>query len=155
VKTPKVYVADPGILHTLLDISSAGALDLHPKVGASFEGFALQAVVRAAGARPEQCYFWATHQGAELDLLLVQGALRRGFEFKRTDAPTVTRSMRIAIEDLGLDSLDVIHVGPDTFPLALRIRAVAVSRITADVLPPRQGGAGRARHLPPPRDDPD
>ena len=129
VKTPKVYVADTGLLHALLDIPSARALDGHPKVGASFEGFALQAVVRAAGARPEQCYFWATHQGAELDLLVVQGRRRRGFEFKRTDAPAATKSMHIAMQDLRLDSLDVVHVGRETYPLAPGIRAVAASRL--------------------------
>ena len=73
VKTPKVYVADTGLLHALLDIPGARALEAHPEVGASFEGFALQEVVRALHARPEQCSFWATHQGAELDLLVVQG----------------------------------------------------------------------------------
>jgi len=142
VKTPKVYVADTGLLHALLDVPSARALDAHPKVGASFEGFALQEVVRALEARPEQCHFWATHQGAELDLLVVQGQRRRGFEFKRTDAPTLTRSMHIAMEDLRLEALDVIHVGRDTYPLAPKIRAVAVSRLTTDLarlLTPRRG----------------
>jgi predicted AAA+ superfamily ATPase len=133
VKTPKVYVADTGLLHALLDIPGARALDSHPKVGASFEGFALQAAARAVGARPGQCYFWATHQGAELDLLVVQGRRRRGFEFKRTDAPAVTKSMHIAMQDLRLDSLDVVHVGPETYPLAPRVRAVAVGRLTTDL----------------------
>ena len=72
VKAPKVYIADTGLLHALLDIPSARALEAHPKVGASWEGFALEEVVRALHARPEQCYFWATHQGAELDLLVVR-----------------------------------------------------------------------------------
>ena len=129
VKTPKVYITDTGLLHTLLDIPSALVLESHPKVGASFEGLALQEVVRALGARPEQCYFWATHQGAELDLLVTQGRRRRGFEFKRTDAPTVTKSMHVAIHDLGLESLDVIHVGRETYRLAPKIRAVAISRL--------------------------
>ena len=137
VKTPKVYIADTGLLHALLDIPSARALEAHPKVGASFEGLALHHVVRALGARPEQCSFWATHQGAELDLLVVQGRRRRGFEFKRTDAPTVTKSMRVAIQDLGLESLDVIHAGHQTYPLAPKIRAVAISRLIADLARPR------------------
>jgi predicted AAA+ superfamily ATPase len=140
VKTPKVYLADTGLLHALLDIPSARALDVHPKVGASFEGFALQAIMRAVAARPEQCYFWATHQGAELDLLVVRGGKRRGFEFKRTDAPTVTKSMHIALEDLGLESIDVIHVGHETYPLAPKIRAVTISRLLTDLVP-----AGRPR----------
>lgn len=135
VKTPKVYLADTGLLHALLDIPTARALDVHPKIGASFEGFALQEVARVLRVRPEQCYFWATHQGAELDLLVVEGTRRRGFEFKHTDAPGVTRSMRIAIEDLGLKSIDVVHAGVNTYPLSDGIRAVAVSRVTADLVP--------------------
>lgn len=133
VKTPKAYIADSGLLHALLDIPSARALEAHPKIGASFEGFALQEVVRALRARPEQCYFWATYQGAELDLLVVQGGRRRGFEFKRTDAPTVTKSMHISMQDLGLESLDVIHTGRETYPLAPKIRALAISRLTMEL----------------------
>jgi len=137
MKTPKVYIADTGLLHALLDIPSARALQVQPKVGASFEGFALQEVMRALSARPEQCYFWATHQGAELDLLVVDGGRRRGFEFKRTDAPGVTKSMHIAMQDLGLESIDVVHTGRDTYPLSPRIRALAISRLTTEL--------GRAR----------
>jgi predicted AAA+ superfamily ATPase len=143
VKTSKVYLADPGLLHALLDIPNAHALEGHPKIGASFEGFALQEIVRTLRVRPDQCYFWATHQGAELDLLVIEGARRRGFEFKRSDAPGVTKSMRIAIEDLGLDTLDIIHAGDNTYPLSDRIRAVAISRATTDLAPHRrrEGGA--------------
>jgi predicted AAA+ superfamily ATPase len=133
VRTPKVYIADTGLLHALLDVPGARALEGHPKVGASFEGFALQEVVRALGARPEQCHFWATHQGAELDLLVVRDGRRRGFEFKRTDAPGVTKSMHIALRDLGLESIDVVHTGEDTYPLAPRIRALAISRVATQL----------------------
>jgi len=140
VKTPKVYVADTGLLHSLLDIPHARALQAHPKIGASFEGFALQEVVRALRARREQCYFWATHQAAELDLLVIQGARRRGFEFKRTDAPGVTKSMHIAIQDLGLESIDVVHAGGETYPLSTKIRALAISRLTTDLIPARRAG---------------
>ena len=80
-------------------------------------------------------YFWATHQGAELDLLVIRGRRRRGFEFKRTDAPTVTKSMHVAIHDLSLESLDVVHVGRETYPLAPNIRALAISRLTTDLAP--------------------
>ena len=133
VKTPKVYIADTGLLHALLDIPSARALEAHPKIGASFEGFALQEVVRGLHARPEQCYFWATHQGAELDLLVVREGKRRGFEFKRTDAPSVTKSMHLAMRDLGLDSIDVVHAGRDTYPLSAKIRALAISSLTTEL----------------------
>jgi uncharacterized protein len=89
---------------------------------------------RSTSARgTDHCYFWATHASAELDLLVVQGNRRRGIEVKLTDAPAVTRSMRIALQDLKLDTLDVIHAGSETYPLAERIRAVAASRMLADL----------------------
>jgi hypothetical protein len=85
------------------------------------------------GAQPEECFFWATHAGAELDLLLVRGRLRWGFEIKRTSAPQVTPSMRSALTDLDLHRLDVIHAGAHTFPLAPKIRAVALTRLLQDI----------------------
>jgi predicted AAA+ superfamily ATPase len=146
VKAPKVYLADAGLLHALLDVRNVRALEGHPKIGASFEGFALQEIVRVLRVRPDQCYFWATHQGAELDLLVVEDARRRGFEFKRSDAPGITKSMRIAFEDLRLDTLDIVHAGDDTYPLSDRIRALAISRATTDLAPRRRrrGGGGAA-----------
>ncbi len=135
VKAPKVYIADSGLLHTLLGIRDAAQLDTHPKVGASFEGFALNQLVMRLKADPEECFFWATHQGAELDLLFVRGRERRGFEFKLSTSPTLTKSMRIALEDLRLDSLDVIHAGRQTFPLAERVRAVSIDRMLAEIRP--------------------
>ena len=133
VRTPKVYIADTGLLHALLDIPGAQALEAHPKIGASFEGFALQEVVRALHARPEQCHSWATHQGAELDLLVVREGRRRGFEFKPTDAPSVTKSMHVAIRDLRLESIDVVHAGGDTYPLSPKIRALAISKVGTEL----------------------
>ncbi|MCY2960562.1 MAG: ATP-binding protein [Planctomycetota bacterium] len=135
VKSPKVYVADSGILHELLELRDAHAVQNHPKVGASFEGFALYETVRRLGASRREISFWATHQGAELDLLVVRGKQRLGFEFKHTTSPEVTKSMRIAIEDLALDRLDVVHVGEETYPLAPKIRAVSIARLTKDVDP--------------------
>jgi uncharacterized protein len=129
VKAPKVYIRDSGILHTLLDIESMRALEHHPKIGASWEGFCIESLLAQLGARPEQCYFWATHSGAELDLLVMAKGRRRGFEIKRTVSPRVTPSMQVALHDLKLDSLDVIHAGPDTFPLAPKIRAVSLARL--------------------------
>ncbi|MCE9636995.1 MAG: ATP-binding protein [Planctomycetes bacterium] len=133
VKSPKVYVADSGMLHALLDLGSMDDLTTHPKLGASFEGFAVDVVADALGARPDECHFWATHQGAELDLLVVRGRTRVGFEIKRTSAPEVTKSMRIALDDLRLDRIDVIHAGTDTYPLTDRIRAVAIARVPKDI----------------------
>ena len=135
VKMPKVYLGDSGLLHTLLDVETRRQLERHPKIGASWEGFILDALVQHLGARPEQCYFWATHQGAELDLLIVRGSERRGFEIKRTTAPKLTRSMHVALKDLKLSSLDVIHAGRDTFLLAPEVRAVAASRLLEDLKP--------------------
>ena len=133
VKAPRVYVADSGLLHSLLDIESQRDLERHPKLGASWEGFLMANVARQLGARRDQCFYWATHAGAELDLLVVQGARRIGFEFKRTTSPVVTPSMRVALSDLRLQRLDVVHAGNETFPLSPRIRAVAARRILADL----------------------
>ena len=135
VKSPKVYVADPGLLHALLDIGTASDLAAHPKVGASFEGFALDQVLRRLGAGPRQAYFWATHAGAELDLLVVRGRRRQGFEFKRTDAPRLSRSMLVALDTLRLDRLDVVHAGRDGYRMHEKVRAVPVAGLLA-ALPP-------------------
>ena len=135
VKAPKAYIADSGLLHTLLDIESSQQLAAHPKVGASWEGFALVQVARSLGARPRECYFWSVHGGPELDLLVVRGRQRRGFEFKRTDAPRATRSMRSAIQTLDLAGIDIVHVGRETFPLADGIRAVAARDILTEIEP--------------------
>jgi predicted AAA+ superfamily ATPase len=135
VKSPKVYVSDSGLLHTLLDVGRAADLVRHPKVGASWEGFGIQAIIDRLGARPEECYFWGTHAGAELDLFVVRGSLRLGFELKRTVAPKVTPSMRIALESLHLKRLDVIHAGERTGALASGIRAVALERLLEDLDP--------------------
>jgi hypothetical protein len=135
VKAPKVYLADSGLLHTLLNLRTLKDLEGHPKVGASWEGFAMEQVVRRLGARRDECYFWATHGGAELDLLVVRGQRRWGFEFKRTSSPKVTPSVRSALSDLHLRSLDIIHAGETTFPLDKRIRAVALTRLFEDIGP--------------------
>lgn len=135
VKAPKVYLADSGILHTLLNIRSIDDLEGHPKMGASWEGFVVDQIIRHLKAQPEECYFWATHAGAELDLLIVHGSKRYGFEIKRTSSPRITPSMRNAISDLKLQRLDIIHAGYATFPLEKRIRAVAITRLLDDLQP--------------------
>jgi len=137
VKAPKVYIADSGILHTLLNLTNLEDLNGHPKLGASWEGFVLKEVIRRLGARREECFFWATHGGAELDLLVVRGRQRLGFEFKRTSAPRVTKSMRVALKDLKLGRLDVVHAGEETYDLSGGIRAVALSRLLDDLTPLR------------------
>lgn len=135
VKAPKVYVADSGILHTLLGIETREDLERHPKVGASWEGFVIDELVTRLGARPEERWFWATHAGAELDLLVVRGRRRFGFEVKRTTAPTTTKSMHAALESLRLDHLYAVHAGEHTFPLTEHITALAFGRVLDDLAP--------------------
>jgi uncharacterized protein len=133
VRSPKVYVRDAGLLHALLAIGDMEALESHPKVGASWEGFALSQTVRLLAARPHECFFWATHQGAELDLLAVRGRRRLGFEFKRSAAPRRARSMEIAISDLRLERLDVVFPGSGSWPLGDRIRAVGIADLPSEL----------------------
>jgi hypothetical protein len=135
VKSPKVYLADSGLLHALLNLRDREDVLSHPCAGFSWEGFAINEVAARLGAQKDEIYFWATHAGAELDLLVARGRHRLGFEIKRTVAPKVTKSMRIALKDLKLDRLDVIHAGEATFPLEEKIRAVAVGRLWEDLEP--------------------
>lgn len=129
VKAPKVFLTDSGMLHVLLGIDSMDALLGHPKVGSSWEGFAIQQILRKLGAEPEETFFWALHSGAALDLLMVRGTRRLGFEAKLTDAPRVTASMRSALENLRLDRLDVVHAGTKSYPLGDRIRALSLMEV--------------------------
>ena len=133
VKAPKVYLHDSGVLHALLGIETMDALNTHPKTGASWEGLIVEAIIDYLGLQEDQVHFWATHGGAELDLLLVRGAKRAGIEIKRTSAPKVTRSMRIAIDDLGLDEAVVVHAGRESYPLGERVRAVSARRLGKDL----------------------
>lgn len=135
VKSPKVYVADSGLAHALLGIGSQADLLGHPKVGASWEGFLLNQVSEQLGARRDECFFWATHQGAELDFLVVRGRRRLGFEWKRSEAPEVTPSMRIAMQDLKLDELVVVHGGKESWPMGPKMRAVAAMKLRSEIAP--------------------
>lgn len=126
VKTPKLYLRDSGILHSLLGIETRAALDSHPQVGASWEGFALEQTLRLFKGDP---YFWATHNGAEVDLVLHRRQLTWGFEFKRADAPALTRSMRVGLSDLKLDHLWVIYPGPKRYDLDDRVTVVPLREL--------------------------
>jgi predicted AAA+ superfamily ATPase len=132
-----VYLADSGLLHTLLDLETKVDLEGHPKVGASWEGFLLEQVIRHLGARREECYFWATHGSAELDLLVCRGSRRLGFEFKRSSAPDLSPSMQRAREDLELKEVVVVHAGTSSFPLAKWARAVAAADLLEELRPLR------------------
>lgn len=129
VKAPKVYFRDSGLLHELLGIVDGPALMLHPRSGASWEGFAIEQVLRVA--QPDDAYFWATHGGAELDLLLFKDGRRVGVEVKRSDAPRMTASMRVALEDLQLDMLYVVYPGGRRYVIADRTEALPLTALLA------------------------
>ncbi len=125
VKSPKVYVRDTGLLHQLLGVASLKALLTHPKIGASWEGFAVEQVL---GSEPhDEAFFWATHQRAEVDLVLRRGEELVGIECKRTDTPRLTRSIGIALDDLGLKRVAVVYPGVKRFPLSVNVEAVPLS----------------------------
>ena len=126
VKAPKVYVRDSGLLHALLGITDRRDLENHPKVGASWEGYAVEEVIKAL--RPDEAYFWATYQGAELDLLLFRKGRRIGVECKRADAPVLTPSMKIAMRDLRLDRLYVVYPGETTYSLAKNVEVTPLAK---------------------------
>jgi hypothetical protein len=133
VRSPKVYLNDSGLLHTLLNLRTLRDVEGHPKLGASWEGFVIDQITRILSVEQEECFFWATHSGAELDLLIVRGKIRIGFVIKRTSSPRITPSMRHAIEDLKLRRLDVVHAGDETFPMTENIRAVALKNLLFDI----------------------
>jgi predicted AAA+ superfamily ATPase len=125
VKSPRIYLRDSGILHSLLGLSGAAAVEGHPKVGASWEGFALEQVLHHA--QPDDAWFWSTHAGAELDLLMFRYGRRVGVAFKRSDAPSMTRSMHVALADLRLDALYVVYPGSSRYRLADKVEVVPVA----------------------------
>ena len=127
VKSPKVYLRDSGVLHFLLGMEEAEELPMHPRYGASWEGFALEQTLVAHGAR--EAYFYATLRGAELDLLLLRRGRRWGFEFKCTDAPRTTKAMHIALDDLGLEHLWVVYPGNIRYSLADRMTALPLAEV--------------------------
>jgi hypothetical protein len=137
VKAPKVYLRDSGLLHQLLGITTERELMSHPKLGGSWEGYAIEELLKVAGS--DDAYFWATHTGAELDLLLVRGNRRYGIEVKREDAPRLTTSMRTAIDDLRLDHLTVLYPGSRAYTLGDQVRVMPLAVLAdgdpASVLP--------------------
>lgn len=122
VKSPKVYFLDSGLLHQLLGIRTMDDLMRHPKCGASWEGYVIEEIIKMSG--PDEAYFWGTHGGAELDLLLVKDGHRFGVEVKRMDAPKLTPSMRNALEDLELDRLTVMYPGSRRYRLAEQVEVI-------------------------------
>ena len=129
VRSPRIYVRDTGLLHSLLTVDTGDEVAGHPKVGASFEGFAVEQIVGTFAA--SGVYFWATHGGAELDLFVMRGGKRYGFECKLADAPGTTRSMRAALNDLELEHLWVVYPGDEAYPLDDRISVLPITDIQA------------------------
>lgn len=130
VKAPKIYVRDSGLLHQLLGINSLKALLTHPKIGASWEGFAIEQVLMREPH--DEAFFWSTHQEAEIDLLLRRGDMLLGIECKRTDTPRITSSIRIALEDLGLQRVVVLYPGTKRFPISNEVEAVPLRLISTN-----------------------
>ena len=146
VKSPKIYIRDSGLLHALLGLATDREMLSHPKLGASWEGFAIETVLDVV--RPDAAHFWATHTGAELDLLLVKGGRRYGVEVKLQDAPRLSPSMRIALRDLRLDHLTVVYPGDAPYALGARVTVVPLAALAAgnpDVVTGRRKKARRVR----------
>ena len=140
VKAPKIYMRDSGLLHCLLRQAEFADLEAHPKLGASWEGFAIEQVLSITGDR--DAYFWATHGGAELDLMVIWRGRKYGFEFKYGDAPSMTKSMHTALHDLKLERLFVVHPGKDSYEMNDRAEAVAITNLRARL---SQAGVGGER----------
>ena len=133
VKTPKIYFRDSGIYHTLLGLNDYESVMTSPKIGASWEGFALEQVIRYYNAEPEECYFWSSHSIAEIDLLIFKNGKRIGFEFKYTDSPKITSSMKISLEDLELDQIKVIFPGNISFKMSDKIEAIGFQTLAEKI----------------------
>lgn len=121
IKTPKIYIRDSGLLHALIGKQSHEELQVYTRLGASWEGFALEEIIKINHAQPEECFFWAVQSSAELDLLIIKNGKRIGFEFKYADAPTITKSMLTALQDLNLDHLYVIYPQKVSYSLSDKI----------------------------------
>ena len=133
VRSPKVYVADSGLLHALLGLWSRKRILSHPRAGASWEGFVIGQIIHLMRASQEQCFHWATHGGASLDLLVTQGGRRYGFYVKRTESARLTRPMKSVMRTLKLDSLDIVHAGTKRYPLARCVRAVPATELKSQL----------------------
>lgn len=133
VKSPKIYIIDSGLVHTLLQINTMSDLKSHPKIGASWEGVIINEIIALTQSYPDECFYWATHSGAELDLLIVRGKNKIGYEIKLTTSPKITPSMRSALDDLNLKELKVIHAGDKSYSLAPRIEAVSYKDLPSQI----------------------
>ena len=126
VKTPKIYFRDSGIYHVLLGLNGYEAMAISPKTGASWEGFALEQVINYYNAESEECYFWSAHGVAEIDLVIIKGGKRIGFEFKYSSTPKLTKSIEIALNDLSLDQVKIIFPGEKAYKLSQKVEAIGL-----------------------------
>ena len=133
VKSPKIYVRDSGILHQLLGLKDRIQIQSHPKLGFSWEGFALEQVITLLNSERES-YFYKTYAGAELDLLVIKGGKRYGFEFKYADAPRLSKSMKVALDDLGLEKLWVVYPGPQAYRLGKKAEVFPLKDLKPDLI---------------------
>lgn len=131
VKSPKIYFCDTGLLHSLLDLQDFRSITGHPLAGASWEGFAIEQILRMV--RPSQAYYWATYSGAELDMLFFINGKRYGIELKFSEAPDKTKSMTIAIDSLGLDKLFVVYPGDKCWPVNKKIMVCPISQVRHEI----------------------
>ncbi len=136
IKTPKIYFRDSGVLHHLLGIEDEGGLSTHPRLGASWEGFALEQIIRLSKLEEDQVYFWGVHNQGELDLLLLHHGQRRGFEIKYTDSPRRTGSQKLALESLGLDRLDIVCPGASHYPLGDKVFVTGIEVVAQHLISP-------------------
>ncbi|MEM7055643.1 MAG: DUF4143 domain-containing protein [Bacteroidota bacterium] len=131
VKSPKLYFRDAGLFHSLMGLKDKTALERHPKLGASWEGFALEEVLRCYEVPFDHAYFWRTQAGAELDLLILHEGQRLGFEFKYTEQTKLTPSIRTALDDLQLDHVSIVYPGSQSFPLASNVSVLSIQQLYA------------------------
>lgn len=133
VKSPRICFRDVGLLHSLLGISSMENLLSHPKAGASWEGFVMEQIIDLFRLRDHQVFFWRTHTGAEIDMIVQCGTKLIGIEIKRTSSPSVTKSIRSALADLELTAVSIVHAGKDSYPLTGKVRAVSAHKLQTEL----------------------
>ncbi len=129
IKSPKIYFRDSGILNSLLSLRDLRQLQIHPRLGSFWEGFALEEIIRIFGLNADECFFWGTHSDGELDLFFFKNGKRLGFEFKYSDVPKITKSMHIAIDSLNLDHLGIVYPGSHIFALEEKISAYGLDSL--------------------------
>ncbi len=133
VKAPKIYIRDSGILHAMLGVTEENWY-VYPKRGASFEGFAIEEIIRKFGIDLE-CFFWRTQVGAELDLLIIKNGKKYGFEIKHSDSPNITKSMHIALSDLNLEELYIVNPGKVIYKKSDKVTIVGIEALNDFKLP--------------------